>query len=86
MKTEDAARAKHNCSEIFSEGSPSPPADAPVKRRPGAPRGNRNAFKHGARTREIDEFRAEVRAHIRQMRALIKWCRTLNALRKQLQM
>lgn len=70
---------KHNCSEKFSPPSPA----EPEKRRPGAPRGNRNALKHGRRTREMDEFRAEVRAHLRQTRALIAWARQLCRLRAQ---
>lgn len=77
-------RATDNCSENFSEGSPRPPPETSAKRRPGAPKGNRNALKHGLRTREMDAFRAEVRAHIRETRALLKWCRTLNALRKEM--
>jgi hypothetical protein len=40
-----------------------------VKR--GAPFGNKNALKHGKRTREIRALRAAVRAHILRGRALV---------------
>ena len=73
-------RTKHNCSEKF--GPPSPPP-ATAKRRPGAPKGNRNAFKHGARTRELDELRAAARAHLRQTRALLKSVRALCLQREE---
>jgi hypothetical protein len=38
----------------------------------GAPFGNRNAFKHGGRTRERRALRAEIRNHIRRSRELIE--------------
>jgi len=83
MKNEDSAIAKHNCPEKFSGGCPAPLA-APEKRRPGAPKGNRNALRHGRRTREMDEFRAQVRAHIRETHALLKRCRELIVLREHM--
>jgi len=82
MEIEPATRAKHNCSENFSDPSPSTPA-AKQKRRPGAPKGNKNALKHGARTREMDEFRAEVRRHLRESRALMKQVKALMAQRRE---
>ena len=36
----------------------------------GAPRGNQNRLVHGRYTREMREFRARVRVHLRDMRAL----------------
>lgn len=41
-----------------------------AKRGPGAPPGNRNAVKHGKYTRERRALYAEIRAHIREGRAL----------------
>ena len=50
----------------------------PALRRPrntggknGAPFGNRNAFKHGRRTRERRALRADIRNHIRRARELM---------------
>jgi hypothetical protein len=83
MERKAATRAKHNCSENFSDPSPSVPA-ATEKRRPGAPKGNKNALKHGARTREMDAFRAEVREHLRESRARIKRVKALMAQRHEL--
>ena len=77
--------AKDNCSENFSGGSPHASADAPPKRRPGAPKGNKNAWKHGARTREMDELRAEVRAHIRETRAAINFSKAVCKARRELE-
>jgi hypothetical protein len=37
----------------------------------GAPLGNRNRLLHGRRTREMDNFRKEVREHIKSVDALI---------------
>lgn len=79
MTDEKGRSLKHNCSEKFLE-TPSP-ASAP-KRRPGAAKGNRNALKHGRRTREADDFRAELRAHLRETRALLQWCRIICQVRR----
>ncbi len=68
----EIAVAQQNCSENFLED----PSPAP-RRRPGASKGNRNACKHGLRTREMDEFRALVRAHLRETRVLLKEVRML---------
>ncbi len=68
----ETAVAQQNCSENFLEDPPPAP-----RRRPGASKGNRNALKHGRRTREMDEFRARVRAHLRETRALLKAVRML---------
>jgi uncharacterized protein YjcR len=38
----------------------------------GAPRGNKNALKHGAYTREAFQLRAEMRDLIREARELLK--------------
>lgn len=77
--------AKDNCSSNFSEGSPHASVDEPIKRRPGAPKGNKNALKHGLRTRESDEFRAAVRAHIRETRAAIKFAKAVCKARRELE-
>ncbi len=46
-------------------------ANPPQPNRGGAPRGNQNRLVHGRYTRQMVEFRARVRAHIRECRALI---------------
>jgi hypothetical protein len=48
-----------------------PPPSPPKKSKGGAPFGNRNALKHGGRTRARHAFLAEVRAYIREGRALL---------------
>lgn len=58
--------SQYNCSEKSRKVA---------ARRPGAPLGNRNALKHGRRTREMDAFRARVRANARRIRDVLGWCR-----------
>jgi len=53
-------------SEIPSE--PTPP-QAPQKRRAGAPKGNRNAFKHGRYSAEVLDLRRRIRAFLRRANA-----------------
>lgn len=38
----------------------------------GAPKGNRNALKHGGHTKEAQEYRARLRAYVRQAEKLLK--------------
>jgi hypothetical protein len=47
------------------------------RRKPGAPKGNRNRFVHGKYSGEVFAFRADVRAHIRQARMLLTATRKL---------
>lgn len=49
---------------------PTPPP-IPAKRRAGAPRGNRNAFKHGFYSAEVLDLRRRVRAFCRRANAAI---------------
>jgi len=51
--------------QVSEDSAPNPP---PRKR--GAPFGNKNALKHGKRTREMRALRADIRAHIAKGRAL----------------
>jgi hypothetical protein len=56
-------------------GTPSPHfcktiPEAPARRGPGAPFGNRNAVKHGRHTAEMRALRAEVRFAVLKARAL----------------
>lgn len=44
--------------------------DQPLRRGPGAPKGNRNAVKHGRRTAEMRALRAEVRFAVQNAKAL----------------
>ena len=53
-------------SEIPSE--PTPP-QAPQKRRAGAPKGNRNAFKHGRYSAEVLDLRRRIGAFLRRANA-----------------
>lgn len=54
--------------EIASETTP--PQTSP-KRRPGAPRGNRNAFKHGLYSAEVLDLRRRLRAWHRRANAAV---------------
>ena len=60
------------CSSLWleQEMSETPPQTPPQKRRPGAPKGNKNAMKHG-------RYCAERRALFRRVRALTKQARVI---------
>jgi YebC/PmpR family DNA-binding regulatory protein len=49
--------------------------------RPGAPLGNKNAWKHGKETRERRAFRAEVWTFLCRAKALTQWAREMHAWR-----
>src|SRR5690348_13868969 len=54
--------------------------EPPIRRGPGAPRGNQNALKHGRHTAKMKALRAEVRFAVLKTRALAAaaWCLPLN--------
>jgi hypothetical protein len=54
---------------LQGSGNKAPTPASPRKR--GAPPGNKNALKHGKRTREMRALRADIRAHIQRGRALL---------------
>src|SRR5437762_2980802 len=74
------------CEEIFGtdkrNNSGAGDAQRSLPRKRGAPKGNRNALKHGLRSSEMQAFRAERRTFIRQVRFDIAWAKTVLAAKR----